>query len=78
MKSNIIRSVVEIFSILVLFYTNLLMGQYLRTSSGVDGQSIWEKISNIVTPQNLIIGFLGATIGFIMVETVNQKLANSK
>jgi hypothetical protein len=63
---------------MVLFYTNLLMGQYLQASSGVDGQSIWEKISNIVTPQNLIIGLLGSTMGFIMVETVNRKITNSK
>jgi hypothetical protein len=62
---------------MVLFYTNLLMGQYLKSSSGVDGQYLWEKIINIVTPQNVLIGLIGAIIGFIMVESVNRKLAKN-
>ncbi len=73
MKRNIIRSIVEILSIMVLFYTNLLMGQFIRTSSSVDSQSILTAIINIVTPKNIIIGLIGATIGFIMVEAVNKK-----
>jgi hypothetical protein len=77
MKKTIIRSVVEVLSIMVLFYTNLLMGQYLKSSSGVDGQYLWEKIINIVTPQNVLIGLIGAIIGFIMVESVNRKLAKN-
>jgi len=78
MKNNIIRSAVEVSSIMVLFYTNLLMGQYLRTSPGVADQSLWEKMINIVTPQNVIIGLIGAMIGFFMVESVNRKLVNHK
>jgi hypothetical protein len=49
------------------------MGQFLRNSSGVVGKSIWAIIINIVTLQNIIIGLVGATIAYIMVEWVTQK-----
>ena len=58
---------------MLLFYTNLLMGQFLKTSLAVDGHSIWVGSINIITPQNIIIGLVGATLAFIMVELVNQK-----
>ena len=73
MKRSKFRPIVEILSIMVLFYTNLIMGQFLRNSSGVVGKSIWAIIINIVTLQNIIIGLVGATIAYIMVEWVTQK-----
>ena len=73
MKRSKFRPIVEILSIMVLFYTNLLMGQFLRNSSAVVGKSIWAIIINIVTLQNIIIGLVGATIAYFMVEWVTQK-----
>jgi hypothetical protein len=73
MKRSKIRPIVEILSIMILFYTNLLMGQFLRTSSAVTGQSIWAIIINIVTLQNIVIGLVGATIAYFIVEWVTQK-----
>ena len=73
MKRSKLRPIVEILSILLLLYTNLLMGQFLRTPSAVDSQSIWAIIKDIVTPQNFVIGLVGATIGFFLVESVNRK-----
>jgi len=73
MKVRIIRPMIEILSIMILFYTNLLMGQFLKTSLAVDGHSIWAGIINIITPQNILIGLVGATLAFILVELVNQK-----
>jgi len=73
MKKSKIRPIIEILSILFLLYTNLLMGQFLRTSSTIDGQSIWITMMDIVTPQNFFIGLVGATIGFLLVESVNRK-----
>jgi hypothetical protein len=73
MKKNIIRAVAEILSIMLLFYTNLLMGQYLNNSSNANDQSLLKNIINIITPQNIVIGIIGATLGFIIVELANKK-----
>jgi len=73
MKKSKIRPIIEILSILFLLYTNLLMGQFLRTSSTIDGQSSWITMMDIVTPQNFFIGLVGAAIGFLLVESVNRK-----
>ena len=73
MKGSRVRSVVKILATLFLLYTNLLMGQFLRTTSAVDGLSIWAIIKSIFTPHNFVIGLVGAVIGFLLVESVNRR-----
>lgn len=72
MKKTWIRPVVEVLGILILFYTNLLMGQYLRASSAAQARPFWTVLTGIVTPQNLLIGAVGATIAFSLVEWANR------
>ena len=52
------RAVIEISFIVFLFYSNLLMGQYVSTSSP-QNMSLWMAIKIVVTPDNLIIGLAG-------------------
>jgi hypothetical protein len=62
-----------VLGILILFYTNLLMGQYMRTSSAAQTRPFWTVLTGIVTPQNILIGSVGAIIAFCLVEWANRK-----
>lgn len=72
MKRSWVRPVVEVFTILLLLYTNLLMGQFVRAGTAGRAQPIWSIMTGIVTPQNLLIGLVGATVAFLLVELVNR------
>jgi hypothetical protein len=72
MKNRFVRPVVEVLSILILLYTNLLMGQYVRANQVV-GKSFWAVASGVVSVQNLAIGVVGAVVAFVLVEAVNRK-----
>jgi hypothetical protein len=72
LKRSWVRPVVEVFTILLLLYTNLLMGQFVRAGTAGRAQPIWSIMTGIVTPQNLLIGLVGATVAFLLVELVNR------
>ncbi len=72
MKRRWIRPIAEVVGIMILFYTNLLMGQYMRTSSGMQSRPFWTTLAGVVTPQNLLIGLVGAIIAFSLVEWANK------
>jgi hypothetical protein len=72
MKQRWVRPLVEVLSILILFYTNLLMGQYMQSSSHV-GKSFWTIAAGVVSAQNFAIGLVGAAAAFLLVEFVNRR-----
>jgi hypothetical protein len=72
LKRSWVRPVVEVFTILLLLYTNLLMGHFVRAGTAGRAQPIWSIMTGIVTPQNLLIGLVGATVAFLLVELVNR------
>jgi hypothetical protein len=71
-KRTWIRPVAEVVGIMILFYTNLLMGQYMRTSSATQTRPFWATLAGVATPQNLLIGLVGAIIAFSLVEWANK------
>jgi hypothetical protein len=66
------RAVVEIAFIIFLFYSNLLMGQYTANATP-QNMSLWMAIKIVVTPDNLIIGFVTALIGHLVFEFLRKR-----
>ena len=67
------RAIVEIGFIMFLFYSNLLMGEFTR-SSAWQSKSLIVAIRDIVTSANLVIAFVSAAIGYLVVEYLRRKL----
>ena len=66
------RAAVEVAFIIFLFYSNLLMGEFVRSAS--HGKSLAFALSDIMTPANFAIGLVSAVIGFGVFEFLRKKL----
>jgi len=66
------RAVVEIAFIVFLFYSNLLMGEFTRSSRG--SKTLLEGIADVVTYQNFGIALVTACIGFVVFEWLRKKV----
>jgi hypothetical protein len=66
------RAVVEVGFIVFLFYSNLLMGEFLR--SGRRGKSLLEAVTDIFTAENFAIALVSALIGYVVFEFLRKKL----
>jgi hypothetical protein len=66
------RAVVEISFIIFLFYSNLLMGQYVATSNP-QNMSLWTAIKNVVTPDDFIVAVVTALIGHLVFEFLRRR-----
>jgi hypothetical protein len=73
MKNKILRALIEVLFIDFLFYSNLLMGEYMRTGLAYERGFAW-AVENIFTTVNVIIGVIAAIIGYAVVEFLRQKL----
>ena len=51
MKKHLGRALIEIGFIVFLFYSNLLMGEYMRSGSGRRHSFLW-AVQDILTPAN--------------------------
>ena len=67
MRKNILRSLLEVSFIIFLFYSNLLMGEFVRSAAGQQNGLIW-ALGNILTAKNFIIAVLAALIGHFVFE----------
>jgi hypothetical protein len=65
------RAVIEAGSIMFLFYSNLLMGEFTR-SNGV-GKTLAAAVTDIFTPVNFAIGVASALIGYVVVEFLRRR-----
>ena len=63
---------VEVAFIVFLFYANLLMGEF----TGVNGQgkTLSFALHDIITPMNLMIALISASIGYVIFEFLRRKL----
>jgi hypothetical protein len=61
------RTIIEVCSILFLFYSNLLMGEFTRGGRGNHKGLLW-ALHDIFTKTNFIIGFVAALIGYLAFE----------
>jgi hypothetical protein len=72
MKKHLERAVIEIGFILFLFYSNLLMGEYMRSGAGRRHTFLW-AVKDIITPANFLIALLAALIGYLFFEWLRKK-----
>jgi hypothetical protein len=65
------RAATEIGFIVFLFYANLLMGEFTRSSGHRSlGAAAWD----VCTPMNFCIGFVAACIGHWVFESLRKRL----
>jgi hypothetical protein len=73
MKQNLARAVIEIAFIVFLFYANLLMGEFERSSAGSRKGMAW-AIAEIFTTANFGIALVAGVIGYVVFEFLRKKL----
>jgi hypothetical protein len=68
------RAAIEISGI--LFYANLLMGEF--TGHSRNGKTLMYALHDIFTKENLLIGVLAATVGFAVFEWFRLRLEEAR
>ena len=72
LKNNILRAMIEVGFIMILFYSNLLMGEYIHSGSGFTKGFDWAFI-NIFTLDNFVIALVMACLAYLVVEYLRKK-----
>ncbi len=68
----VLRGLVEVAGIMFLFYANLLMGEFNRSSGR--GKTMAAALRNIVTRENLAIAVVSAILGYLVFHSLRQLL----
>jgi hypothetical protein len=68
----VLRGVLEVAFIVFLFYSNLLMGEF--TVANGQGKSLAYALNDIFTGTNFLIAMISAVIGYVVFETLRNKL----
>lgn len=71
-RISLVRAFVEIAFIIFLFYSNLLMGEFTRSSR--PGKSWGFAFTDIFTGKNFGIALISAVVGFGVFETLRRKV----
>ena len=66
------RAIVEIGSIVFLFYSNLLMGEFTRANG--HGKTFAVALEDIFTLTNFIVACVSGLIGYVAFEYLRKKL----
>jgi hypothetical protein len=66
------RALVEVASIIFLFYSNLLMGEFNRTNRA--GKTLLVALDDIFTIKNFAIAIIAASIGYVVFEHLRERL----
>lgn len=66
------RAVIEVGFIIVLFYSNLLMGEFTRANQR--GKTLVFAVEDIFTIENFIIAISSAIFGYVVFEYLRKKL----
>jgi len=72
-KKNTLRAIIEIGFILILFYSNLLMGEFVRSGEGYKKGFGW-AVLNIFTQVNFAIALIMACFAYLIVEYLRKKV----
>ena len=62
------RAVIEISFIILLYYSNLLMGEYTHGNNPAGDKLLSAALYDIFTIDNFIIAIVSALIGYVVVE----------
>ena len=73
MRKNLQRAIIEVAFIVFLFYTNLLMGEFIHGAPGQTMGFIW-ALENIFTASNFLIAIIAGFIGYVVFEYLRKKL----
>jgi hypothetical protein len=73
MKRKVLRGVVEVGFIILLFYSNLLMGEFTKTGPGNEHGLLW-AMSNIFTATNFAIAITAAFAGYAIFEALRKQI----
>jgi uncharacterized protein with PQ loop repeat len=68
----VFRALIEIAFIIFLFYANLLMGEFTRSSR--QGKSLAFAIYDEFTFTNLVIAIFCGMVGYLVVEYLRKKV----
>lgn len=74
LSRKLLLALAEIGFIMFLFYTNLLMGQFMRGRIAEHAANIITVLYDVITPANALIGFIGAVIGYFCIEGIRKRL----
>lgn len=66
------RILIEVGFIVFLFYSNLLMGQYIVAGPG-PGLGLLQAVRNVFTAANLTIAISSALVGFLVFEYLRKR-----
>jgi len=66
------RALIETGFIIFLFYSNLLMGEFTRSSGA--GKTLAGALIDIFTLANFAIAVVSALIGYVVVEFLRKRL----
>jgi hypothetical protein len=66
------RAVIEVASIVFLFYSNLLMGEFTRSSA--HGKTLAFALTDIFTGTNFSIALISGLAGYLVFEYLRKKL----
>jgi uncharacterized PurR-regulated membrane protein YhhQ (DUF165 family) len=72
LKNNILRAVIEVGFIMILFYSNLLMGEYIHSGPAFKRGFDW-AFTNIFTLDNFVIAIIMACFAYVVVEYLRSK-----
>ncbi len=69
----VFRAIIEAGSIIFLFYSNLLMGEYSHSGQGNTKGFLW-ALQDIFTLPNFGIAVVSSLIGYLGIEFLRKKL----
>jgi hypothetical protein len=70
--SHLLRALIEVGFIIFLFYSNLLMGEFNRSTGA--GKSLSTALVDIFSLTNFSIALFAAIVGYIVFETLRKRL----
>jgi hypothetical protein len=73
MKKAVWRAIVEVGFIIFLFYSNLLMGEFMH-SGAERGRGLLWAVEDIFTEANFAVAVIAAMIGYGVVEFLRKRL----
>lgn len=66
------RAIVEIGSIVFLFYSNLLMGEFTRVNG--HGKTFAFALHDMFTKTNFVVAVVSGLVGYVVFEYLRKKL----
>ena len=69
----VLRAVIEMGFIIFLFYSNLLMGEFIH-SNNIMGKSLISAVQDVFSVTNFVIAVISSLLGYVVFEYLRKKL----